>query len=321
MPIEGVWDLFIEKCVTCEQEKKENVTPHSSFCKKCGFPIEQSFGTWHHVQHPAGHNAQRHTGVTDSTSPPDYAIDLSQTIKRSYDPMVKLSEFLGNKEFGRLSQFLEDWVSLGTVPSLETACADFYVLLNLAYDEQRRSLTSQPARGLYTRQSELLSHVFEFYLRMTLGGEIRHFWSTFVEGRYERLEGLPPWMQSYLEEVKDLKREDAWVTWLQTYESSSLRELKKTYTAVFHVLCFPWESYTGQVGGEGWRQAAKLLLNRLNGMDPSGFVNMCWNLRHNNNYIFDKVWDCPGLQALLQEQADSNGLYTADFVSHCSPSV
>jgi len=162
------------------------------------------------------------------------------------------------------------------------AAADFYLLETLAHfraDDWAR-------RRLIEHETELAQE-FSQYLDLAIGGELRYA-SKYVEE-------LPRELRPFFSEVSVVARGRAWLAWTIIRRKLGLRALELAKEM------FCDGDWRRGFGGDAWASIARTLLAHLNGqLSPRLFVDQCFDLEHNNGCVFNKLYDCKSLLAVLE---------------------
>lgn len=115
-----------------------------------------------------------------------------------------------------------------------------------------------------------------------------------------------------------IERHEGWQSWLDFRQAHGLDALRWMVEAFNHAY------WTHSCGGPKWGEAAKLLLDYLEGtISPRVMVNMAWSMEHNGGCIFNKVFAVegdgyngrPSLHRILEQQASDNYTYLEGFLS------
>lgn len=151
------------------------------------------------------------------------------------------------------------------------ACADFYLL--------SEAILSHPAlQSVFNEFSEVLAQQVAIYLDTACGGEVRHK----LHGGFK---GLPP-------DHRGLARRD-WRGIRQAEGIEAVAEMRDAFNEQ--------GSWHGGMGGKKWGIGADVLYKFLSGaITPAAFLDMSFDLEHNNGCIFNKGhWNYKGLQSVL----------------------
>ena len=188
--------------------------------------------------------------------------------------------------------------SLGMDPdrNLAKACADFYLLERMVADGYRPAI--EPLRA-FEKQT---GREFATYLDMAVGGEVRH------AGDCEREFGveIPHNLAKYIQAARDVRfsRGKCWRIWTRMRQSNP-------ESVVWFVDChdvfeddnWPHNKERYRVGGPAWATASVVVYDYLTKViKPRTFIDRCFTLQHNNDYIFDKVYKVKGLNNTLEIQ-------------------
>ena len=175
---------------------------------------------------------------------------------------------------------------------LAMACADFYLL------ERMNADNFDLAIPVYRDLCLDLSQEFSHYLDFAIGGELRHLRYT----QPEFSDDLNEYITFAAEQAYGRRR--CWVGWWgmrARHTSAQHRALLREGTEIFG----DYDYWDGGFGGENWQLVGKVLLDYLEGvLKPSLFIDRCWTLRHNNNFVFDKAYAEYGLKQMLTLQAE-----------------
>lgn len=192
-----------------------------------------------------------------------------------------------------IATIIEDWGIDRELRMRREAC-NFYLLSDLVIDHPE-------VKPKLEEKASYLANQFSRALDMIIGGELRH-----AENHSDYEGSLPV--------NPGGSRELVWEEWKGLRESRGLEILEEA------LRIFRDYNWDGGYGGETWATATAVLLDYLKGeMSDIMFVDTAFGLQHNNNYIFDKLWNIDELTSVLDINRDGDMetlLYYADDEIH-----
>lgn len=215
------------------------------------------------------------------------------------------------KKVNTTKVFLEK-IGLHPELNLKMECADFYLLEKMVAeagftDNSDIFMGNEKVLAMLKEREEFLAREFGTYLDMVCGGEARYAGAE-ATGYSGSLSIYSPETQDYINKVASLKRESAWKIYMALRRKAPKKTLKllEEITAIFE------EKWRGGAGGEPWAKIARVVLAYKQGkMGARSFVNLSFSLQHNNDAVFDKVYNIGGLGRVLEVQA--SGHYDRGF--------
>lgn len=193
--------------------------------------------------------------------------------------------------------------------NLKMECADFYLLEKMVEEQSDdgKFHGNEKLLAMLAEREEFLAHEFGIYLDMVCGGEARYAAAPGT-GYGGDLESYSQMTQDYINSVFDIKREKVW----KIYMNMRRKAPKKTLKILEEITAIFGEKWGGGAGGEPWAKIAQVVLAYKQGkMKARSFVNLSFSLQHNNDAVFDKVYDISGLARVLEVQA--SGHYDRSF--------
>jgi hypothetical protein len=180
------------------------------------------------------------------------------------------------------------------------AAADFYLLENFA-----NVRGDQWAAIRLDDHEQGLAREFTEYLDMAIGGELRY------AKRY--LGELPRELEPYFREVSDTGRGKAWLVWTVIRRRFGMRALELAES------CFFAPGWRRNFGGEPWGYICKTLRGYLEGKRKTRiFVDGVFNLEHCTGSVFNKLYNCSKLPAVLEAHGVDD---YPTLLGACSPDV
>jgi len=179
---------------------------------------------------------------------------------------------------------IKDW-GLDAGLDLARECADFYALYDL-------SLDFADVKDAFNEKRDMLAGQFANYIDMAVGGEVRH-----AAGRVKNKEAImsqAPILNLIMSGALPHNRSAAWRYWKIVRKEKGLEALRQV------VIIYLKGHWSSGFGGLKWGKGAETLCMFLEGaLTPTIFVDTVWSLHHNNGFILNKVWNCHGLEPIL----------------------
>jgi hypothetical protein len=188
--------------------------------------------------------------------------------------------------------------SLGMDPdrNMVKAVADFYLLEDLV------SRGYKPALAKLQEYEATVGEEFAKYLDMAVGGEVRHAGAFQSEHDVE----IPRGLVRYMRAAKEVRysRSKCWRIWTRM---RAINELSVGWLSecadVFVDVNWPHRGSRYSVGGPAWSTASRVVYDYYTKtIKPRTFLDRCFTLQHNNDYIFDKVYKVKGMNEVLEVQ-------------------
>ena len=283
-------DYFIYKAIpTTGAVEEKHIKPHSP----AAF-IDEAF------QNVAAHHAP-----TISNNP--FVKDVSENCGGADDVVIGEPDYLKQKEYGykvvvsvavlkekhndhydgfhaEKKAAIKDW-GLDAGLDLAKECADFYTLYDL-------SLDFDDVKDAFNVKRDMLAAQFANYIDMAVGGEVRH-----AAGRVKNKEDIMPQapiLKLIMSGALPHNRSAAWRYWKIVRQEKGLEALRQV------VVIYLKGHWSSGFGGLKWGKGAETLCMFLEGaLTPTIFVDTVWSLHHNNGFILNKVWNCYGLEPIL----------------------
>jgi hypothetical protein len=206
-----------------------------------------------------------------------------------------------NRETGAFPFFRS--LGMDTERNMCKAVADFYLLEGMVADNYGPAV--EPLR----QYEEAMGREFSAYLDMAVGGEVRH------AGECEEYGvEIPKGLTRYIRAAREVRfsRGKCWRIWtrMRSLNPESVRWFVDC-VEVFNDPLWPHRGSRYRVGGPAWSTAASVVHDYFTkAIKPRTFLDRCFTLQHNNDYIFDKVYKVKGMNEVLeiQESGDYNKL-------------
>lgn len=184
---------------------------------------------------------------------------------------------------------IDDW-GLNAGLDLAKECADFYTLYDL-------SLDFADVKDAFNVKRDMLAGQFANYIDMAVGGEVRH-----AAGRVKNKDDImikAPILKLIMSGALPHNRSAAWRYWKIVRQEKGLEALRQV------VIIYLQGHWSSGFGGLKWGKGAECLCMFLEGaLTPTAFVDTVWSLHHNNGFILNKVWNCYGLEPILDAKFD-----------------
>lgn len=169
---------------------------------------------------------------------------------------------------------------------LHKEAANFYLLkdlsIELGYD-----------LDLFKEKEDFLADIFEKYLSMVIGGELRH-----CESIRNSISKNTMALWDFIKPLEKDMRNDCWYEWGTFYLNISHKE--KIRVLITARRFFWGGSWRKQYGGISWKKICDLLIDYKKGsISKTTFVDTTFSIHHNGNYVTDKIWDVSFLNRVL----------------------